>query len=381
MSQSIDTSARHYAAQPPVPTASPQVGYLPSDTTKAVTADTEADDSENTLSGFERFRYQFDPIYRQATDERKLETTIAEREQELQDLSDGLDGIQPVIINLNQRGGVGKSRDSSISATTIGEVTGQMVTVIDNNQTKGTTLRYLGIKKSLGIREAMDLFSNNAPMEEIIRYLGHHPMYRNVYAIDSDTADKRSGRPIDPREYADFSINLKRSCSALIFDNGNEVDGSQTEVGAAMADVLRFVAMPSVDDATSLGRDTMEHLKTAFPEKVKNSVIVLTGCQERDFNLNYWSDYFEHPSEQISLVPYDPICESSGGLKTGSPERKVWVVRNHELQRRTYLANLDKEILTYRQAKIEIDRKRAEKAAKKADAARVAAQTQGPASH
>lgn len=282
--------------------------------------------------------------------ERQLDDQIALAEKELQDLSDGPDGVQPIIIELNQKGGAGKSADATSSAVTIGKTTGQTVIVVDNNQVLGSTLEYLGIERTLGIRRSMETFRINSTNSNVIRHLGHHPRYRNIYGVDSDDAIARHDKPIDPNEYYDFSQGLSKACHTLIMDNGNEVKNVQTLVGIEVAHVLRFVFIPWVNLAAKLCRDTMQEIKQLYPEKVANSVIVISACQDSDMNAEEWADYFNHPKEQICFIPYDPIFEPRRAVSDKSQE-EVWVINHDQLTKPTYLANLHRDILTLQQAR------------------------------
>jgi hypothetical protein len=322
----------------------------------------------SSIGLLDRVRFAIDPTAKQdaldramrARKEFQLDLTIAAREKELQDLSDGPDGIQPTIIGLNQKGGAGKSPNETSSAVTIAAVTDQTVVIVDNNQVLGSTLQYLDIKTTLGVRDSMKKFSENTSSANVIRYLGHHPKYRNIYGVNSDTAAKRAKSPIDVTEFFGYAKGLKSACHTLIFDNGNEVINAQTLVGIELADVLRFVAIPWVNDATRLCRDTMEEIGDLYSQKVDDAVITVSACYKEDMNLNYWAKYFNHPKEQICLIPYDPIFEPRMITKDGSPEREVWVVDHEQFKKETYLANLERDILTFKQAQKGIERKNGE---------------------
>lgn len=320
----------------------------------------------SSIGLLDRVRLAIDPTAKQQVLERamrarkefQLDLTIAAREKELQDLSDGPNGIQPTIIGLNQKGGAGKSPNETSSAVTIAAVTDQTVVVVDNNQVLGSTLQYLDIKTTLGVRDSMKKFSDDTSSANVIRHLGHHPKYRNIYGVNSDTAAKRAKSPIDVTEFFNYAKGLKSACHTLIFDNGNEVINAQTLVGIELADVLRFVAIPWVNDATRLCRDTMDEISVLYPEKVENAVITVSACYKEDMNLNYWEEYFSHPKEQICLIPYDPIFRPRMVTKDGSPEREVWVVDHEQFDKRTYLANLERDILTFKQAQKGIEGKK-----------------------
>lgn len=288
---------------------------------------------------------------RENTMRARMEEDIVLASSELYELSCGQDGTQAVIMELNQKGGTGKSPLAASSAVTIGHVTEQTVAVIDNNQVAGNTVKWLDIIKTIGIREAILEVNKNPQHASIIRLLGHHPGYRNVYGIDSDLVADRRGKPIIPDKFDTFLKNVKSAFHTVIIDNGNEVDNDQTIVAARNANVLRFVAIPWMNDAVRLCKDTMDYFRIVFPKKVADSVIVINACNQEDMDIQYWADYFSHPVEQISLIPYDPIFKPRERTNNSSPEREVWAINHYELAPATWLANIQRDILTLKQAK------------------------------
>lgn len=318
------------------------------------------------------------PLMSQASVERRarsanrtlqLQLDIAERERILQDLSDGPEGIKPVIAKVNQKGGCGKTTDTSSGSIVTGHVTGQTIIVVDGNQARGNTKSRMVEQKTLPIRKAMATLGTNFSHNDVTRHLGHHPKYRNVYVIDSDNADARAGRPITVDEYYPFVVNLEAESSAVVYDCGNEMDSVQFLVAISHAHVLCFVAVPWVANAVEDCRDTMDHIRKAYPEKVANSVITLTGCYENDMNAQYWADFFKHPADQIAFIPFDPAFEAQSNARPDSPERKVWITDHAEFQLTTYLANLDREILTFKQARkgLELAKEKPETLSQKID--------------
>lgn len=282
--------------------------------------------------------------------EPSLDEQIDQARKDLQGLTDGENGIQATIVEANQKGGSGKSTDTASSACTIGETTGQSIVVVDNNQTKGNTASRLGVGKTLTIRAAMRQLGSNFTHAKAIRYLGHHPVYRNVYVVDSDDAKGRKTQPISDTEYRDLVLQLKREFHSVLFDFGNNLDAIQTEVALDVADVLRFVAVPWIENSVEDCRDTMEHFRDGHPDKVANSVIVISGHKKGDPDVVYYAEYFNHPAEQIVLIPFDPVFKP---LRTkGSPEEQVRVVDHANFRRRTLLANLRRDILTLQRAGI-----------------------------
>lgn len=347
-------------AYPPTPPQSAPVQPTPPTNTEKTPVVIEGvpRSTQSTIGVKDRIRFAFNPTAKQEilqqammeSNEFRLDLVIASKEKELQDLSDGPDGIQPTVIELNQKGGTGKSPNATSCAVTVAATTDQTVFVVDNNQVLGSTLQYLDIKKTLGVRDSMEIFRTDTSTSNVIRHLGHHPKYRNIYGVGSDTAEKRHNNPIDVTKLYTYAKGLKSACHTLIFDNGNEVINAQTLVGIELSDVLRFVAIPSVNDATRLCRDTMAEIAVLYPQKVKDAVITVSACRAADMNLDYWADYFDHPKDQVCLIPYDPIFEPRIVTRDGSPERVVWVVDHEQFNKATYLANLERDILTFKQA-------------------------------
>ena len=289
----------------------------------------------------------------------RLDQAIALAEIELIDLGDGLDGIAPTIIELNQKGGAGKSPNATSSAVTLAANNDQVIFVVDNNQVLGSTLQYLGIPKTLGVRDSMTVFRDDTTYSHIRRHLGHHPKYKNLYGVDSDPEDKRRNKPIDAIAYYKYGKGLKSACHTLLFDNGNEVVNAQTLVGLELADVLRFVTIPWVNDANRLCKDTMEETRALYPEKVANAIITISACRPDEMNLEYWAKHFNHPKEQICLIPFDPIFRPRVAIVDGEHKEMAWVVNHTQFQKQTYLANLEREILTLKQARKGVEAKKA----------------------
>ena len=280
----------------------------------------------------------------------RLDRAIALAENELVTLGDGKDGVDPVIIELNQKGGAGKSPNATTSAVTLAANNDQVVFVIDSNQVLGSTLQYLGIKETLGIRDSMKQFREDTSYAYVRKFLGHHPLYKNLYGIDSDPKDKRHNNPIDLIEFYEFAKGLKSACQTLIFDNGNEVINAQTLVGLELSDVYRFVTIPSVNDANRLCKDTMDEIRILYPEKVANAVLTISACHPREMDLDRWAEEFSHPKEQICLIPYDPILKPRVTIVDGKPVQSAWIIDRTQFQKTTYLANLERDILTFKQA-------------------------------
>lgn len=303
----------------------------------------------------ERILYSFNAEARQAERERdinaRLDQAIALAENELVALGDGKDGVDPVIIELNQKGGAGKSPNGTSSAVTLAANNDQVIFIVDNNQVLGSTLQYVGIFQTLGVRDSMEKFRNNTSYAYIRKFLGHHPLYKNLYGIDSDPKDKRHNNPIDLIEFYNYARGLKSACQTLIFDNGNEVINAQTIVGLELSDVFRFVTIPSVNDANRLCKDTMEEIRILYPEKVENAVLTISACHPDEMDLDRWADEFKHPKEQICLIPYDPILKPRITIVNGKPIQSAWVINRTQFQKQTYLANLERDILTLKQAR------------------------------
>lgn len=288
--------------------------------------------------------------HNQAIDAR-LDYAIALAENELVVLGDGKDGVDPVIIELNQKGGAGKSPNGTSSAVTLAANNDQVVIVIDNNQVLGSTLQYLGIKETLGVRDSMRQFRKDTSYAYVRKFLGHHPLYKNLYGVDSDPKDKRHNNPIDLTGFYTFAKGLKSACQTLIFDNGNEVINAQTIVGLELSDVYRFVTIPSVNAANRLCKDTMDEIRILYPEKVANAVLTISACHPEEMDLDRWADEFKHPKEQICLIPYDPILKPRITIVDGKPVQSAWVIDRTQFQKTTYLANLERDILTLKQAR------------------------------
>ena len=289
----------------------------------------------------------------------RLDHAIALAENELVVLGDGKDGVDPVIIELNQKGGAGKSPNATTSAVTLAANNDQVVFVIDSNQVLGSTLQYLGIEETLGMRDSMKQFREDTSYAYVRKFLGHHPLYKNLYGIDSDPKDKRHNNPIDLIEFYNFAKGLKSACHTLIFDNGNEVINAQTLVGLELSDVYRFVTIPSVNDANRLCKDTMDEIRILYPEKVANAVLTISACHPKEMDLDRWAEEFSHPREQICLIPYDPILKPRIRVVDGKPVQSAWVVDRTQFQKTTYLANLERDILTFKQARKGIEARKA----------------------
>lgn len=275
-------------------------------------------------------------------------------ENELVSLGDGENGVDPVIIELNQKGGAGKSPNGTSSAVTLAANNDQVIIVVDGNQVLGSTLQYLDIHDTLGVRDSMEKFKENTTYAFVRKHLGHHPKYKNIYGVGSDSSEKRRNNPIDLTEYYTYGKGLKSACQTLIFDNGNEVINAQTIVGLELAHVLRFVTIPWVNLANQLCKDTMAEIRALYPEKVERAVITISACRTNDaadMDIDHWASFFNHPKEQICLIPYDPIFQPRVTIVDGEPTETAWVVDLDQFNKQTYLANLERDILTLKQAR------------------------------
>lgn len=264
---------------------------------------------------------------------------------------------------VNDKGGVGKTPVATGLGITVAGATEQSTLLFDANQTKGSTASRVGVKKTATIRGSMAMYKKiledggDLTADILVQMLGRHPMegYGSLRVIDSDNVAGQLQK-VSEIECLEFLQACAHSFRFCIGDCGNTLTDSITMAAMRFADVPVFVARPIQENSLTGARDTMEYYRDSslFPSKVARSVVAIIDqkpslLRQRSPGVADFAKFFDHPEDQIVVIPYDPFYEVKRLDKIDDPDDLIKVVTMEQWQPKTLDAYLRLACLVYRQ--------------------------------
>lgn len=264
--------------------------------------------------------------------------------------------VQAIIVEVNQRGGSGKTTGACSTAVMLGEVTRQSIVVIDGNRALGNTASRLGVESGATVRTAAGVFGDSFTHSDICRLLGSHPRLGNVRCIMSDDAAVRSVLPeLAEDQFALLIANCKKAAHSVLVDLGGTLEGPYLRAAMTMADVVRINFVPWQENSAIDALDTLRHLQAYWPDKADRALVVVNGYRgqedEQRVATAYSEFFFGTPDRpnQILLVPYDQAFEPLRPMD-GSPLQPINVLDPKNFSASTYRAMLRRDIATLKAA-------------------------------
>ncbi len=286
-----------------------------------------------------------------------LKEQILREEEKLRRLCDT---VQPIELHANQKGGSSKSTGAASSATVRGDVTRQMITVIDGNQAMGSSRSLLGIEpeQTVTVRTAVQIMGKKFDHQALIRHLGHHPRLTNVRCISSDDFEGRASHADLTAEEAGQLIYWSwHAGHSVIVDLGNDLEKPLTQAALNLAHVVKIDFVPWQANSDVDARDTLRTFRHSHPELMERAIIVINGYKGSRRHIDTvrakYAKYFDnHPVEQVVVVPFDKVFGQPNLARGDSPVQPVQVVEPRKFARRTYLAYLQRENLSMEKASL-----------------------------
>jgi len=257
-----------------------------------------------------------------------------------------------IDITAGEKGSVGKTTNTVASAAQEASATQGSCLVFDNNQTRGTTASACGVTETLTTRQLITINETTPELltaDWLTTHLGEHPIYGNLFVIDSDDAEARRRYPVIAEERMIRLIEALSKCFARVsIDQGNNPEMPAQVAAVKCAKVLRFVVDPSVDQAIKRCIETMDYYRLIVPEKVANCVLIISAHRKGYPDAAYYASLFNLPVDQVVLMPFER------GLMPPKTRRSNQQFNTAE-ERLAELARLTRPIVLHRYNKKYID--------------------------
>lgn len=286
-----------------------------------------------------------------------LREQIALAEQDVRLLAQQVHSIE---FDANQKGGSSKSTGAATTATVRGDVTRQIITVIDGNQAMGSSRSRLGvpIDETVTVRTATKIMGSRFDHMTLIKHVGHHPRLTNVRCIASDDfASRAENADLTLNEAGQLIYRTWRAGHSVIVDLGNNLEMPLTQAALNLAHVARINFVPWQENSEEDALDTLRTFRHSHEELMSRAVIVVNGYngpfRHIDKVREKYAEYFDnHPVEQIVVIPFDKVFGRPNLAKGNDAVQPVRVIDPQNFARRTYLATLKRDRLVLEMARL-----------------------------
>jgi|GEM_PF-4808751 len=256
------------------------------------------------------------------------------------------------ITVVPSKGGVGKTHTVAVLSTLYAWITGQAIGAVDVNPSEGNLHTRLGVDKTVNILGLLRNYLVNLPLRVrnhslMIQDVGKHPVkgLHNVHVVRFDDGTRRVKAPEPERRIVKkLLLACRQAFHTAIYDTGNSLYSPWTLGAAEISDVILISLVPWMENAETGAKSTLERLIELSPEITSRIIIVVNGEKRKitDQVVANYASRFNHPVENVVVLPYDRIFEPLPVPKTdsGATEQPVRIVDIRNARPATQLASL-----------------------------------------